>query len=366
MKKQILKKIVKNSMTAGVLCTLFCSMTACKSEVQEKSDIVITENEEEMTYPIATVEYGNVVKNARISCTYTPTEHEELAFLVEDRLVEKVNIKKGDIVEKGDLLVALDIGELEDKIEELSYQVEMLKLKQEHTTELKEFDLNAADTAYGNTKKTNKDKENWEEKRQQIETKYHDTLEDLQDSISLNTKRLEKYQEELAGGQLIAGISGEITYLLDPLLDKYSEKDVKVVTISNLDSCYFIADDMTYADYFKAGESYQVVYKVSGEESYVEVTPYESESWQEQMLFKAVNEEIIESGLQGTISMELEKKTQVLCIPNSALHEATDGMFVYVWENDLLAMRYVEIGLQGSEMTEIVGGLEQGESVVLK
>ena len=123
-----------------------------------------------------------------------------------------------------------------------------------------------------------------------------------------------------------------------------------------------------YNYFFQEGERVNIIYKKDKKETYVEVTPANSELWQEQgqMCFKPVNDEIFESGLNGTIYMELEKKSNVLCIPNDALHEAEDGMFVYVLENELLNMRYVEIGLSGLEVTEIVSGLEQGEVVVLK
>lgn len=349
-------------------CVLACVLCACGKSGKEELDVNLFHEEEGTTHATATVEYGEVVQNAKISCTYTPTEHEDLAFLLDDRLIERVEVKKGDIVSEGDLLAAVDVGDLEEEIEELEYQISHKSLELKHTLELKAFDVNSAQVIYDHTAKTQSDKEELQEKLKDLDEKYHDTIQDMEDSLAINQKRLAKYKEELSGGQLIAGISGEITYIASPLSDTYSEKETKVITISNLDSCYFIADDVTYANFFKDGESYNVVYKKDKKETYAEVTPVNPESWQEQgqMCFKPVNDEIFESGLNGTIYMELEKKSNVLCIPNDALHEAEEGMFVYVLENELLNMRYVETGLSGMEVTEIVSGLEQGDIVVLK
>ena len=365
----MIKNIRKNR-TILAICTVACVgaciFSACGAEGETDTDVTLVHEEEEMGYSTATVEYGEVVQNAKISCTYTPTEHQDLAFMIDDKLVERVEVKKGDIVSEGDLLAAADVGDLEDTIAELQYQINYESLKLTHTQELIDFDINSAQIIYEHTAKNQSDKEDLQEKLEDLEEQYHDTIQDLEDSIALKQKRLVKYQEELSGGQIIAGISGEITYIMSPLLDTYTEKETKVITISNLDSCYFIADDVTYADFFKEGESYNVVYKQNKTETYVEVTPVNLEEWQSQMCFKPVNDEIFESGLAGTIYMELDKKNNVLCVPNDAVHEAEDGMFVYVLENELLNMRYVEVGLEGAEVTEIVSGLEQGEIVVLK
>ena len=360
-KRAFFKICIVSGIMAGVL-------SGCGRSGKDDVDINLFHEEEGIEHTTATVEYGEVVQNAKITCTYTPTEHEDLAFMLDDRLIERVEVKKGDIVTEGDLLAAVDVGDLEEKIEELEYQISHKKLELEHTLELKAFDVDSAQILYEHTEKSESDKEELQEKLDDLDEKYHDTIQDMEDSIALNQKRLAKYREELSGGQLIAGISGEITYIASPLSDTYSEKETKVITISNLDSCYFIAEDVTYADFFQEGASYNVIYKKDKKETFAEVTPVQTQTWKDtgKLLFKPVNDEIFESGLNGTIYMELEKKSNVLCVPNDAIHEAEEGMFVYVFENELLNMRYVEIGLTGMDVTEIVSGLEQGEIVVLK
>lgn len=90
------------------------------------------------------------------------------------------------------------------------------------------------------------------------------------------------------------------------------------------------------------------------------------EQWDEKLYFKPVGDEIIASETDGTITMELERRENVLCIPEDALHESDNGLFVYLEKDGLLEMRYVTVGLEGDEMIEITDGLVQGEVIALK
>lgn len=355
------KRIIAIVLAGTLLCT-----SACGKETAKEPQIAIVQEYEGEGYPTATVEYGDVVRNIKLSCTYTPTEQEDLSFPVDDRVIERVEVKKGDIVAKGDLLVALDEKDLAEQVEELEYQLERLSLELAHTQEWKEFDIASTKLLFTYTAMTWKDEERLAEELAEIEEKYDLEMADIEDTIYITQKRLEQYRQELTDGRIIAGINGEVTYLKDFLEGSYSDAGERILTISNLESCYFIAEDVTYADYFKEAESLNVVYSVSGAQGYCEVEPVFTDQWDTRMYFKPVNEEIFDSGLMGSISLELERRNDVLCIPSGAVHESEEGLFVYVSEDGLLQMRTVTVGLCGSDMTEITGGLEQGEIIVLK
>lgn len=352
-----------------IACVSACFFSACKTSSKEDTEIELVHDEEDTTFVTATAEYGEIVQSAKIECEYTSTEHQDLAFMVDDKLIERVEVKRGDIVSKGDLLAAVDLQDLEDTIAEVEYQINSQKLELKHIRELREYYINRLNNEYVPVMSM-EEKAIWEreyrKKLQDIEDRYHDSIQDMEDTIAINEKRLAEYKEEFNGGRIIAGMSGEVTYINENMEYTYSEKETKVMTISNLDSCYFIANDVTYADYFSEDETYSVVYKENKVETYVEVTPVKCDEWQEQMYFKPVNGEIFDSGHKGAIYIELDRKNDVLCVPAKAIHEAEDGTFVYILENELLSMRYVEVGLKGTDSIEIVSGLELGEVVVLK
>lgn len=351
----------------GMLTSAFaCVCCACGTSSNEEKEIEFVQNEESVGYTTALAEYGEVVVTVNIDFTYTPTTYEKLSFGVDERLIEQVSVKQGDIVSKGDLLAAVAVEDLEEMIQDLEYEIEHQTLELAHTKELKAFDIEREETLYVHTAKTEEAVEEHEKKLKELENEYRDIIQDLEDSVNLNRKRLEQYKEELASGKITAGISGQVTFVKQSLQDTYSKKDENIITISDLDTCYFIADDITYADYFAEGEIYNMTCRKSGEETQIEVETVNRQQWDEEMYFKPVNTEVIEHGQSGTITMELGRKNDVLCVPSDAIHKAEDGMFVYVLENELLTMRYVEVGLEGAETVEIVSGLEQGETVALK
>lgn len=360
MKRRFLTVIL----AVGVLLTI----TGCGQQtVEVPQDILIQEDEEE-AYPTTTVEPGDVVKNITIRCQYLSTDKQELSFPVNGKLIERVEVKLGDYVSAGKLLAALDIQDLEEQIEELEYQVETQELRIKQTEEMKAFDLDSAEVMFGYTYQTRKDREALENKKAGIEEQYKTTLEDMSDQLTLLKQRLQQAREEWDAGQLIADITGEITFIDAGMQDTYSVKDRVVVTVSNLDECYFITDTTDYSDFFHEGESFEIMYRISGDPYTCEAVPAHMDSWEEmgQMYFKPLEEEIIPSKTNGTITMELDRREQVLSVPKLAIHESDQGPFVYLVEDGLLEMRYVTIGLEGDTLVEITEGLKQGEVVALK
>ena len=349
MKRKILAVIFAGSMALAA--------AGCGQQEADDPQPVLVQEEEEAAYPTTTVEYGEVVKNVTVRLSYTSTEKQELSFPVDGGLIARVEVKMGDYVSPGQLLVALDVEDLEETIEELTFQIECQELELAQTEEMKAFELASAERLYTYTYMTKQDKEELAEKKESIEKQYQTTLEDMNDQLSLLKKRLEKSRQELEDGQLFAGITGEITYLENSLEDTYSKKDRVVVTVSNLDACYFTTDDLAYADYFKEAESLTVSYRESGTEYTCEAVPALTDSWDEQMYFKPVGEEIIASNTNGSITMEIERRDNVLCIPEDAIHESDNGPFVYLEKDGLLEMRYVTVGLEGDDMVEISDGI---------
>jgi RND family efflux transporter MFP subunit len=73
-------------------------------------------------------------------------------------------------------------------------------------------------------------------------------------------------------------------------------------------------------------------------------------------------------GMTATAEILVDKHTNVLLIPNSALHIQGDENWVYVIKEDdigQMEQRQVQIGLQSRTQAEILSGLNEGEKVLL-
>jgi RND family efflux transporter MFP subunit len=74
-------------------------------------------------------------------------------------------------------------------------------------------------------------------------------------------------------------------------------------------------------------------------------------------------------GMTATAEILVDKHTNVLLIPNSALHVQDNENWVYVVNEDKIGQieqRQVQIGLQSRTQTEILSGLSEGEKVLLE
>ena len=357
---------MKGKATAGIIIgSMLFLATACGAQDTQESEIILVQENSQETYHTATVGYGDVTKHVDIHCTYTATQTQDLSFPVDGYLIEKVNVKKGDYVTKGQLLVSLDVQDLKEQIEEQEYKVESLELKREQTYELQEFDLASADTLFEYTGKSIQERNELKKKKENILKQYKTTLEDLEDSILVEKDRLAKEKARLDEGQMFAGINGEVTYIKTSLLDTYSKKDELVLTISDQDTCYFVSDDMDYADSFTEGEILEMTYRESGQDTVCPVQPALMESWDGQMYFKPVDSGLIETGKSGSLTLELDSRKNVLCVPTDAVHESSNGTFVYLMQDGLPQMRYVTLGLVGDTTVEIMEGLQTGEIIAL-
>jgi len=80
-------------------------------------------------------------------------------------------------------------------------------------------------------------------------------------------------------------------------------------------------------------------------------------------------DERLKPGMSATCEFQVERKENVLAVPNEAIKEDEQGRTYVEIAKRLnphpeIERRYVEIGLQGTTMTEIVKGLKEGEVVV--
>jgi len=75
---------------------------------------------------------------------------------------------------------------------------------------------------------------------------------------------------------------------------------------------------------------------------------------------------LLKDGMYGEVSMVIERKEDILVIPSYAVVDMEEKQVVYVVENELAMMREVELGLTLGDQTEVVKGLNEGETLVVE
>lgn len=75
-------------------------------------------------------------------------------------------------------------------------------------------------------------------------------------------------------------------------------------------------------------------------------------------------DERLKPGLNATCEFLVTRKPNVIAVPNEAVQESDAGNYVEVLAQGRPQRRPVKVGVQGNELTEIIEGLREGETVV--
>ena len=74
----------------------------------------------------------------------------------------------------------------------------------------------------------------------------------------------------------------------------------------------------------------------------------------------------LKPGMNATCDFIIERRENVLLVPNEAVKETADGTMVTVMEQKMQVPRRVKVGISDDRNTEIISGLREGETVVSK
>lgn len=358
------KRILASYLAAGMVIS--AALSGCTQAPPEEENKVIVEQEApEVDYSLVTVTRNDFISSRLVRCVYSQFNAEDLSFKVSGKLISKVYVKEGDVVEKGALLAELSGGSREDEIERLEYQIKrnQMLLEQLDDTENYEISRRWLNKIYNKGFDQTGDIPNL-----QKDNEYK--REDYRDAIALDQQQLDQVKKDVRQSKLVATIGGTVSILKDRLEGSTSVKDEAVIRVKDNSEQFFAVTDMSYLPYVREGETLTLsVISGPGKGNY-EVEPYKMDTWTDQMFFSIVDGAdgiVFESGDSGNIMFILDSRIGVLTLPQQAVHGADGNWYVYVVnENGGRDVKWVEVGLQGNNMAEIVSGLEEGEKVILK
>lgn len=342
-------------------------------QLQEDGDalIVIEQEAEPVTYDMAAVTVGDVQKTRRIKCTYQQLNEESLSFGISGKSVDKVYVEEGDTVTRGQVLAELSSGSRQEDIARLEYQIARNRLQLEYSQINEDYEISSLWLNFlYQSGQSQTDRERLETSVAQVQQNYTYAREDYQDAIDLDQLQLEQLQSEASASRLVAGISGTVSFVKEGLEDSTSARGEAVITIIDGSECLFMTEAPEYADCFREGEEiYMEITSGSGAGKYT-LVPHEMESWGDQQFFAlgvGGADATIEVGTTGSMTVVLDQRSQVLCVPSSAVHSADGRDYVYVLGADQMReVKWIETGLYGDSTVEVLSGLTEGERVILR
>lgn len=364
----------KNKLKISFIMSLLIlgSFPGCAEGKAGEDNIVILEKEEEETeYRLITVSLSDVVLTKNIKCTYAQLNAQKVHFAVSGKMIEKVYVKKGDTVEKGQLLAELSGGNKDEQIDRLEYQIARNRLLLEHLQENEDFEISRRWLDYLYKSQHSADMEKvLKDGIEDLQRNNRYSREDYEDALALDERQLSELQQEMAQSRVYADFAGVASYVKEELEGSTSNREETIIQITDNSQCVFIVEDMTDVSYIREGQELDMQIVAGSGAGKYKMKPYKMEEWTDKMIFTIADAEetaVIEAGTTGNLTLILEERKQVLSLPTSVVHKAGEEYYVYVVdESGNRQVKWIKTGLWGKSSVEIVEGLEEGEKVALK
>lgn len=284
--------------------------------------------------------------------------------------VDRIAVRIGDTVKKGDLLAVLDSSEDQKTIDELKKQIDTYsKLSDNKSREL-EMKIEEAGIRFG--LKSGKEKEliGLELEELRLAADYNSVLQTQE--LDAMQKELEKLQKNAVGYELYAPESGVIACIGGFVPGSVVSAGKEQFVIAKTELPCLITTKLLEEDL----EKYEkILAKVGAVEYELELYPYTEEEENSlifsgrqipvRFTFKNQGKEI-PIGDYCALLLYSNIKEQVLSVPTNAILSNDAGEYVYVNQNGEREYRKITVGTSTGTYTEVINGLSNGEEVFLQ
>ena len=338
---------------AVVLAAGLCSCSILPKEEQPLSPPVLKKYDP-LQYNTYRVVRGDIQRIITISVFYVHTVTESLTFPVSGLPITKINVKKGDMVSKGDILAALDTTDIDGRLTDIEDQLTANKTAIENCKALYAIDKKIAVLT-----------DNTEQAYIDYSTRLRN-LETYRQSLELNRQLLEKKESER---YIKAGMDGVISYIASIKLGDISQKNITAFVIDGSNTSVFAATDSNAqlltdgmaVDLTVSSMSNQTYSAKVGNPASLGITePKEGAA------YMALEEPVtLPDNVYGSIKFMTDERKNVLYVPNQAVHSIRDRKFVYLINDNVKTVRDISIGLDTGFYIEVTGGLSEGDEIIV-
>ena len=363
----------KKSIILLLVAVFLLSLTGCThKQVSEAPELLEPAG---YTMDTAVVERGRVAFKRYFTGEIVP-DVQEAAFTTGGKL-ERLTVTYGDVVKEGDVLAILDLSEVEEQMEDLTWQMEYQAKTNALTLDQLQLEVDSSQSALNELYANGVP---WSGRRMQSldleekELKLQQTKENQALDMERSEAQLKTLKKSLESRELKAPCSGRIVYV-DP-----AAKEGK--TIADYETVFCITDDsLLYAITDSISDSLMdraesLTCWINGKEYTLENEPYTKEEILAMVLssekktksrFRIADIDAeVQAGDTVLICIETGIREDVLRIPANALYLDESSSYVYVVEEGRRTRRNIQVGIKTDIMIEVTEGLEEGETVYVQ
>lgn len=359
-----LSLIAASGMTAGLFTVTGCGLFP---EEETFAHAPVVHEYEGAVYKTTKVKRGLVELYESLSVTYVPLQSENLSFGITGIGYGDFYVGVGDAVKKGDVLGVLDLADLEEQIAQSEEQAEELKLSIKQNEEMRSIKLREAQEMYADASSSDRD-----EALSKINEQFDTRRQGFDDRLTVIDLKIESLKNTVAERQIIAPFDGTVIYIYETQVGELSDRTKTVMRIADSTMSLFRGSTENWnkvnfdAEYTieVAGNTF-TAHAVTEEELGIPETPHvEGEKG---YVYFALNENsyAISDKASGRVRMMLDEKEDVLYVPNTAVTTMNDKTILYYpKETGIRYYKEVEVGLVGTNYTEIISGVDEGQEVI--
>ncbi|HML48710.1 MAG TPA: hypothetical protein PKE04_18350 [Clostridia bacterium] len=323
-------------------------------------------------YSLAYVQRGPFSVTETVSCRYMPVCDSMLSFGVSGVYYDAVYVQEGDSVREGDLLATLVMGDLPQQIVNAQNTLAELKLKREQILQQQTLAIRQQQTLLGSLAAGRRE---GLETVPEVQARYDQLLSANADAIYLQQLQIEALEQRRAQREIRADMNGTVTYIRRIKDGDRSVEGASFLRIADMTHSVFMASTNRW-EMFVPGDyvtitsgrvEYEAVVTDAETLSLEAVTDPESNKRNVYFSLTAPAPEL-EDGDTGSTILVLEHRDDTLCLDKKAVHTVNGQHVVYYQDpqTGIRTFKTVETGLETARQIEILSGLQEGESVILK
>ncbi len=356
-----------NAIMFGMLTLTSMLFTGCslfpEEEIFETATLV--KEYEKREFSMVTVQRGDVCDYKRITCKYTQSNTQEVVLGAWD-IVKDIYVKKGDKVKKGDVLLTFSDEELDGQIEDYKYQINVKETQIRQEEKNKKLEIEKQKIVL-NDKTSIK----------AIEERYNAQISGYQSDLELLRMRLQQSEADSESFKIRAEIDGKVTLLNTTLLDidsrfgdwrgptsygKEKDNNNRLLLISDGSKPRFTGAVNPADIQLEEGGRIDVI---CDNNTYGTTIKYKDNETVYFML-DAVPDEI-QDGATAYARHVINERKNVLFLPDTAITTMGEDTIVYKDDgNGFKEPVKVQTGLTANNRTEIISGLQEGDSVIVR
>ena len=330
------KRIFSSLATISLVIGLFsgCGVFP-KEEATLAPPLVVPKKQE---YKLYKVIKGTIEKKFTGNGTLISKSQSSVYFKDNSKRVKHINVKVGDIVKKGDILVETEVGNIDTQVK-----------IQEYNVKLGEIDYNDIGSKAGANASD---------------------IEKMRLRLLIEQTKLDDLKSQQQSARLISPINGQVTYV-ENIKDGESVDPYKTIVTVGDPKRLMVYCDSTDIQILDIGMKAKVTINDQKSDGVITSTPTSSQMTKDEMAKKGVTIDVAniltgaKIGDSANVEVALETKSNTLLVPKNAVKVFSNTSSVEVWDGTSKKELTVQPGIQTPTQVEIISGVNEGQNIIV-